>query len=230
MRPVARPVVLVDFDGVVLRGQHAGKFIQNRVNNYLIDRVKIPKEHVCELNAELYNGWGHTWYGLKSMGWKEGLRDFNAHVYKGIKDHKEEIMMSDTEKETWNTFIKNIRDIDADVQMLSNAPLEWMTTCMDMDKDTELFDLHRDIARMECDRYLKPNRDVYDYIMSVYKRRQIYFVDDKLKNFEYVVDNPKWINMWMTEKKMKHHIRKNIWNVENLDDCLNVINSHQNSR
>ena len=226
MKSLMKPVVLVDFDGVVVRGKSHSNFVQQRVNQYLVDHVKIPKQHVREVNAELYNGWGHTWYGLKSMGWKENIANFNKHVYSDLPDHKDELTLNDDEKKEWDQFVGAVHQMDYDVQMFSNSPLLWMTTCMGLDPNDQLFDLHNEINALKCDRYLKPNRDVYHYIMSKYKKRPIFFIDDKLKNFEHVMDHPKWINMWMTEEQMRPHIRRNLWNVGDFDDCIQIINNH----
>ena len=113
----------------------------------------------------------------------------------------------------WKSVISVFKLYDYDVKIFSNAPMTWITTCLDgLSKENDIFD---DIVCYDNLISLKPDKKSYD---SVYKNeKKILFVDDCEENLFKLMNDPIWIPILY----QKSHIRYNtIYNPETLIEYI----------
>lgn len=185
-------LVLVDFDGVVLKNSKAVNYVQKKVVSYIQWNTGIKDRKVVEaLNKELYTSHGHTVTGLRKHGFPGTLRDFNDYLY-GNKDAFAGLALTSQERYDWDKFLFDMREDGKDVKLFSNSGIEWMIHFLGY--DARLLEFH-DIT--EGENMLKPEKSMYDSVMSLYPRDKYYFIDDKIVNFTEVQGDPRWVKLWM---------------------------------
>lgn len=196
-------VVLIDFDGVVLKNARAGQYIKNRICSYIERSTGISDKRLIEsFNRELYTSHGHTLIGLHKHGFNVNLRDFNKYVYGDRKAYHELELLPD-ELSSWNTFLSTMKDNGENVRLFSNSGIEWMTHFIGY--DNKLMEFHDWLDnKYKChpvyNATLKPERNVYDLVMYKYPRNKFYFIDDKIANFAYVNKDSRWTKIWMNNE------------------------------
>ena len=195
-------LVLVDFDGVVLRNPQASKYISNKANAYVARTCKLAPncKSLESLNKELYGSYGHTVIGLNKHGINASLKDFNKFMYDDVSKYRH-IVMSSEEKEAWLAFMEAMDEMDLDVRFFSNASAKWINHFMGDLVDTQTFELQHIFESYKneprYDEMLKPERSIYDLVMHKYPQRIYYMLDDKLHNFQAISHDPRWVKIWM---------------------------------
>lgn len=199
-----RNLVLVDFDGVVLKSTNnqVSQFVKHKVNAYVQRKTKLHnKDLVNAFNAEVYQAHGHTVLGLRKHGIKCDVAEFNHWVYSDFHGRRE-LCMSSEERCDWLKFMDDMEECDLDVRFYSNASISWIKHFVGQDYKDEMFDFMNHVSatrhHSSSDEYLKPARSVYELVMSMYPRRMYYLLDDKLINFCHIAADPRWIKLWIS--------------------------------
>jgi len=124
-----KKIALVDFDGVVLKSNEANRYINYKVERFVMKKLKVKD---VRLNNELYCGYGHTVLALKSMGIKTCLSEFNEEVY-GNPCEYQGLKLSKEEKKNWAHFVSEMKKINVGIKLFSNADKRWILNFIDYD-------------------------------------------------------------------------------------------------
>lgn len=199
-----KKVLLLDYDGIVLRNSIATNLITNRAsyytrnvisqkNNYLIDSQ--ASKDLCQ---NLYKGYGHTLLGLKAIGFNTlDLKHYNQYVYSHI-DY-DELIRTNNDMLDIQSIIDFCNDNNIQIYTYSNAPKIWIENTLKKNKNilNKLVDI-RDVlhVRDDCEELLKPLPYIYDLIDKHFdKNTKFIFVDDSMYNLKYPLSKENWINV-----------------------------------
>lgn len=229
-----KKVVLIDFDGVVLRNKIADAKVAKRAGIYTWKNINQHKssqnchriltlsqaEDVC---YNLYKGYGHTVLGLQGIGLSQcNIKDFNRIVYDTLDYptiRKSNNMFDDVRK-----LINYCHESHHDMFMFSNAPFRWMSNVLKDDEDI-LIAIEDIRKRLEIDendeRCLKPNQYIYDVITSSFPKENIVFVDDNINNIKPVMDKLTWTNILISTVNRKINNRLHL--VDSLENVIDII-------
>lgn len=199
-----RRIALVDFDGVVLKNDTAKQFIYQRVDRFMRRRFpSLPSKLVQDLNCELYQGHGHTFLGLKHMGLEVALSDFNKELYSDLTSN---LKLDVEEKDAWDRFYRSMKKQGIPIFMFSNATKEWCNHFVDFNEyhvkylqDEWLLYHHHNMHES----MLKPEKTIYDIIRQEFPNTQFLYWEDKMINFQHVMNDPYWIKVWVNNKASK---------------------------
>lgn len=194
-------VLLLDFDGVVLKNKIADSKVAKRAGIYTwksINNVRSKQSAISISQAEdicynLYKGYGHTLCGLKDMGLDVSLKDYNDLIYKTI-DYKV-VRQTNNDMNDVRNLIQFCKNKNIDMFMFSNAPKTWMESTLENDTDIiESIPDVRDILKISenDEMYLKPQSYIYDALEKRFQDTKCIFVDDNISNFRYVMHNSNW--------------------------------------
>jgi methionine salvage enolase-phosphatase E1 len=217
-------VVLVDFDGVILRNKKPQEYIQKNIHMYMRKVTNISCEKTLQLyNKELYSSYGHTLLGLREHGYDVTLRDFNSFVYdKGIDAFE----LTNDERQEFNTFTSKMNDMGVNVQVFSNAHHRWLSNFI---KNSNTLDIRKNVDGYFDTSYfnklLKPNMYVYDIVNNMYPKHKKIFLDDKLINFRYTISQKDWINIWVNDSQYIPFQNKNMKAAKGLNDAARLIHT-----
>lgn len=216
-------VLLLDFDGVVLKHSRSSLEISKRSQNFVRMTTNVTNDNEARcLNANLYKNYGHTVLGLQRMGYKVNVRDFNEYVYSEI-NYKE--LFKDVKK-TNNRDVMSFVELSKfctsqkiPIYIFSNAPNEWCGKIMDMMLPNETFHNFVDTSND-----LKPSFVLYENISYKFKGQQIVFVDDSFINFTNSFRTNQWTNVHLTSDKYTIDIKNNnVYTIDNLDQIYNFL-------
>jgi FMN phosphatase YigB (HAD superfamily) len=199
-------VVLVDFDGVVLKNNTANKYISNKIETLVSKYTNVVDPGILNaFNKELYTGYGHTFLGLKKHGYMRSLKEFNDYVYGDTSEYKT-IKMEEEEKVEWDDFLWACKQRGYQVKLFSNADKRWICNFMDYDED--LFSV-QDLLESFDDPYasymLKPEKYVYHLVTHKFFQQQVIMIDDKLVNFGNVLVEPNWWYAWYNNGRERNN-------------------------
>lgn len=196
-------VVLVDFDGVILKNARAGHYVKKRICSYIAKSTGIRDMKLIEsFNRELYTSHGHTLLGLHKHGFNVNLKDFNNYLY-GDRQTYQYLELLPEELSSWNKFMSTMKDNGMSVKLFSNSGIEWMTHFIGY--DSSLLEFHDWLdsnykEHMVYNATLKPERNVYDLLMYKYPNEKYHFIDDKVTNFAYIDRDSRWIKIWLNNE------------------------------
>jgi FMN phosphatase YigB (HAD superfamily) len=229
-----KKVVLIDFDGVVLKNKIADAKVAKRAGIYTWKHINQHKssqnchrmvtlsqgEDVC---YNLYKGYGHTVLGLQGIGLSEcNIKDFNKNVYDTLDYHV--LRKTNNNFDDVRKLINYCHECHYEMFLFSNAPLRWMSNMLKDDEDI-LFAMQDIRKRLEIDeddeRYLKPNQYIYDVIGSSFIKDNIVFVDDNINNIKPVMNKLTWTNIVMSTVNRKISNRLHI--VDSLENVIDII-------
>jgi hypothetical protein len=199
-----RSLVLLDFDGVVLKGTNpkVNHYIKHKINAFVQRKTRVHnKALISAFNTEVYQAYGHTVLGLKNVGIKCDASEFNHWVYSDYFGMKE-LRMPVKDRTDWIKFMDDMEACEMDVQFFSNAPVSWVKHFVGQDYHDNMFNLMNYVnglrTRPGNNEFLKPERSIYDIVMQLYPKRIYYMIDDKLINFSEVSKDPRWIKLWVS--------------------------------
>lgn len=225
-----KKVLLLDFDGVVLRNKVADVQVVKRAGIFTWKACnKIPRssniisvKHANELCYNLYKGYGHTLTGLKAVGVKSTLADYNHIVYSTIDYPKV--------RDSNNDFndIRQLLQYCAEQQILiytfSNAPELWINSILKTEPDIlqSIMDIRGVLGIKDFDDlFLKPRKEVYDAIDERFNAGKIYFVDDNMVNFQNSMCRPNWTNILFSNFNKK--INNNMYIADGTEGVMNIL-------
>lgn len=208
-----KPIVLLDYDGVVLRHPRASRLIRRRCERYTATQTGCrPGSNAArDLNRALYTTYGHTHVGLRRLGYPSDIACFNAQVYDGI-DYK--TLFENTEDDVMEANTKMLKALmcltdSYNVKIFSNAPREWcVETMRQMDSSPNGAALaHLQSNFIDLAGLVKP--DIRAYVAAEIALSwsasasdgDIYFVDDSLVNIAPVITRPGWKSVLFTTSK-----------------------------
>lgn len=185
------PLLLLDFDGVVLRNHPVYSVVSHRCQRFLQKHVPIRNPaKLKQLNQELYECYGHTALGLKAMGYCTEISDFNSYVYGNI-NLESLFSVKDTHAQDIKEFKAMIMRVkenspETDIRLFTNAPDVWCQTVLQfMGMDA--------IPKLNMHGLLKPNHLAYERVENMFpSERHIIFMDDKMINLRSVMRRPTW--------------------------------------
>lgn len=226
-------VVLVDFDGVVLRNKVADAKVAKRAGIYTwqqlnkhqprgIKSVVAPSQgdDIC---YNLYKGYGHTLVGLQGIGLNGcNMRDYNKLVYDTL-DY-DVVRKSNNNFDDVRVLINYCHECHYNMFMFSNAPLRWMKNILKDDEDimAAMPDVRKVLEVDEDDEnFLKPGPLIYDVISSCFNRENIVFIDDNIGNVRPVLDKLTWTNIVMSSANKK--INNRLYFVDSLANAVDII-------
>jgi FMN phosphatase YigB (HAD superfamily) len=199
-----KKVVLVDFDGVVLRNKIASQYVTSRIKTYVERKLKTNNKTIIDMFSDkIYRDHGHTEYGMAKHGYKTSLAEFNYHVYDSYdaKMQYNQIQMTKDEVGEWYKFKEVCDARGADVLIFSNAPTNWIRNFIpDEDKKTLVLSEHLESFRhLSDDNILKPSKTIRSIVTNFVKEKdytEAFFIDDNLNNLSMVASNPYYTRVW----------------------------------
>ena len=213
------PIVLVDFDGVILRNKRVLGAVKDRVDKYVAKVMRIDDPGRAEkVNQYLYRNYGHSLIGLRKVIDDDAgdLEEFNKFVYDDINIGRDDFYFAKGEvAKDWEPFLNRMECLGIEVHIFSNAPKEWCLNFIDPKKVNGF--VSDNLPRKS--EYLKPGYQVYDVVSTWYWGKQVYFIDDKVQNL--VKKHPLWTNV-LFDPKIDCDLVKldsNLWVVKSLNSC-----------
>lgn len=189
---MANKVLLLDFDGVVLRRHPCFHEVKSRCVAYVRKTTRCADPKL--FNQYLYKTYGHTVIGLQKDGHKTAeVSEFNDYVYRTFPY---ETYFADI-KETHADHIEDVSNVlqdakndDIDTYLFTNAPHIWCHSVL------YFMDLPR-LPILPMEGLLKPQPDVYKLVSSYFPQSKITFVDDSPINFQPILNDKQWNNVLM---------------------------------
>lgn len=189
-------VFLYDFDGVLFKHPKASWYVSQRASAFVHKTLMLPGKQVTPyselINKQLYTSHGHTVLGLRRMGYKVSMTEFNDFVYTDMPYSAYE------EKQNWDIFDKD------NVYIFSNAPSYFCNKIAKRDLPNI-----RDI--INDNDTLKPEHSIYKKISHVFPDSKVYFVDDSFMNILPVMEDEQWVNILHVENAPTTKVRNNMY-------------------
>lgn len=231
---MTKKLVLIDFDGVVLRNKAASSLVakraglytwhalQNRKNKY--QNYSIGVSESLELCANLYKGYGHTLLGLKDLNISSSLKEYNDYVYSSI--NYDNLIIHNNHMHDVYQLTNFCNAIDVPILMFSNSPKLWIENMMACNRDLldTLIDV-RDTLHIQDDdaTFLKPNKDIYDLISKVFYNYELIFVDDSACNIKAPLKNKQWKNVLFCD--INDTISDRLYFINSLEKVNNMLST-----
>lgn len=220
-----RKVVLLDFDGVVLKNHAANVQVSKRAGIYTWRATKrqLGFRQASELCRNVYIGYGHTVKGLQEIGVSASLAEYNNFVYSTI-DYKKLREVNNTFEEV-RKLSTYCQQNDIETYMFTNAPYSWVENMLQDEYDiiSHFPDVRRYVGVSSDDEvYLKPGKHIYDAITDKFQGyKQIIFVDDSASNFKPCVKNSLWTNVLYCTSKNK--LTEKMYLTNSLEDVVELL-------
>jgi FMN phosphatase YigB (HAD superfamily) len=229
---LSKKVVLLDYDGVVLRNQMANSVVAKRASLFTRNVMSIHNKQIVPLKSSeelcfnLYKGYGHTLLGLQAMGPQMSsvtLHQYNSFVYSHI-DY-DDIVANNNDMEDIKQLNIFCQQKSIPIYMFSNSPKYWIQNTLKGKKDLlcgitdvrVLLGVHENDERM-----LKPQTHIYDIIEKQFQDTQIIFVDDSACNFNCTLQKKEWTNILFCG--FNSEINKKMFYINSMDKVKDIIN------
>lgn len=225
------PLLLLDFDGVLLRNHPIYDTISHRCQTFAQRYAPIRNPiKMGQINREMYECYGHTVLGLRALGYKVSLNEFNHHVYnnidfKSLNDvrytHKGDIrqVKNMLQRVKHEELYGDNKDNKVTIRLMSNAPDTWCETVLDM------MGLDQ-IEKVQTLCYLKPEQNCYEFVERQYpEERNFILVDDKMINFKGVMQRPTWNKILYTGCDGSEHTHYEMTNISTLNRLENLTDT-----
>lgn len=227
-----KKVVLVDFDGVVLRNKTADIQVAKRASIYTwkkINEIKsynhklISPKQADDISYNLYKGYGHTLSGLKYTGIPNcHMKDYNKFVYDTIDYEK--IRKFNNDFDDLRVLIDYCIEHHHEIYFFTNAPYRWMNNVLKDNSDilSSVNDVRKVLNIDEDDEnFLKPYSNIYDKINSHFYKENIVFIDDNVGNIRPVIDKITWTNILFCNADKK--INNKLYFINDLTKSIHII-------
>jgi FMN phosphatase YigB (HAD superfamily) len=227
-----KKVVLVDFDGVVLKNKLADKSVAKRagiytwkkINNHKpINNYNISPSQADDMCYNLYKGYGHTLTGLKHIGINDcNMKEYNKLIYDTI-DYKK-VCRENNNFDDMRILINYCHECQYEIFFFSNAPYRWMSNILKNDEDilSSVDDVRRVLGINEDDdNFIKPQSSIYDKINSHFNKENIVFIDDNIGNIKPVINNVTWTNIVFSSANKK--INNRLFFADSLERVTDII-------
>lgn len=218
-------VVLVDFDGVIIKNKKINKVVVDRIEGYVQHKLGVSKDSAGALNEILYKKHGHTVKGMKKLRPNDTcLQEFNDYVYTGILDHIGDIDVSN-EIKAWQDFENTLDTYHVPYMIFTNAPRAWTNIFI----DPKIPNLHDIIGLNETT--LKPGNYIYKIAQQVFDDKTIFFIDDKVDNLDFPRQKLNWHTLHFVNDHYDYYTfpagKSDHYTVSNLYAAADVITLHK---
>ncbi len=202
---MTKRVLLLDYDGVILRNttannliaKHAGIYTRNVTSKHNGYTVSLKDSQ--ELCFNLYKGFGHTLLGIQAVAIDKpsvSLKKYNSFVYSHI-DYDNVISTNNDMKD-----VESVLDLchhnNIETYVFSNSPKDWIKQTLKRNHNInkQIIDI-RDVlgVRDDDELLLKPLPKIYDLIDECFVDKEIVFVDDSACNLQYSLTKSNWVNV-----------------------------------
>jgi FMN phosphatase YigB (HAD superfamily) len=229
-----KKVLLLDYDGVVLRNNVANNLVSKRAGLYTRNIISIKNNFIVDNKASndlcfnLYKGYGHTLLGLNAVGLNEqnvSLKNYNNFVYSQI-DY-DELRLTNNDMNDVKQVVDFCQKKNINVYMFSNSPKYWIHQTLGKEKTLARYIIDiRDILNVSDNdtTMLKPKPAIYDLIDDMFKDTNIVFLDDSACNFECTLTRPNWTNVLYCGVNCKPS--KNMQMINELDKIQEILESY----
>lgn len=206
-------VLLMDFDGVLLRHPPVLRRVQGRVVEYVRRHVgargnTMSETDAIRLNRDLYQRHGHTHLGMKKLFMPYArVETFNAFVYDPsflselYQDYGKdpECLGGLQQWESWLDEQLNEGDVEK-LALFTNSPSHWVEMWLSAagmeGRFQECLGSDHPLFESREDSLLKPAPYLYDRIEHYHNLdASLYFVEDSPLNLDPVVGRDRWIPM-----------------------------------
>lgn len=211
-------VLLLDFDGVILRNKQLSVYQSRRSAKFLQKHTSLPLSTCVKLNNTYYPKYGHTVLLVNDLfGKRTTLEEYNDYVFN--KDHLQRLNRLVCEKSVedirgFENVFKSCARNNMDWAIFSNANINWVSHfselggLLDVTPSKIIYPTTLDM--------LKPEKKVYDYIESVYEQSTVVFVDDSTINLVEPEKRDRWIPVHF-KKDNDHNSVLNVLEIMNRD-------------
>lgn len=230
----SKKVMLLDYDGVVLRNNVASNLIAKRAGLYTRNVISMKNNYLVENRAaedmcfNLYKGFGHTLLGINAVGINDpqvSLKYYNDFVYSHI-DY-DELRLTNNDMQDVKKLVELCHERGINTYMFSNSPKMWIKQTLghkQQELARDIFDV-RDILNIRDDdaTMLKPQFAIYDLIDHIFKDYNIIFVDDSACNFQYTLSKSNWTNILFSKLNCSPNKRMHMINdLDKIEDILDI--------
>lgn len=229
-----KKVMLLDYDGVVLRNNVANNLVAKRAGLYTRNVISIKNNYMVDNQAaadmcfNLYKGFGHTLLGIHAVGIKDPnvcLKDYNNFVYSHI-DY-DELRLTNNDMQDVKKLVELCHEKGVSTYMFSNSPKIWIHETLGYKQKELARDIVdvRDILNVRDDdaSMLKPQPTIYDLVDRMFADCDIIFVDDSACNFQYTLSRPNWTNVLLGGLNCKPNNKMHMINdLEKLEAILEL--------
>jgi len=223
--PRHNKVALVDFDGVIFRNNRVHSLIKKRINSYVGKVLKSENAiAVDRVNEYLYNTYGHTLLGLERIVGKEqagSLYQFNKFVYSDVNIDRDDYYDIRRELHDWEVFVTKCKLNNVPIYIFSNAPKDW---CLNFIEEETISGFVGDNLPTDSE-LLKPEMRIFEMVDTWFSDKTIFFVDDKIHNMKYTVNNDKWVNIVFDTETSQNmlKVKDKFFISKNLNACGDLI-------
>lgn len=197
-RKVNSKILLLDFDGVILKNKNVSKIITNKINHYVMNKLNINYANAIAVNKILYKNYGHTLLGLKNVyGFYDSIHYFNDNIYDYSTYYNIKNYLNDNKTLEHAKKIRNlITSSKLDYYIFSNAPMDWIVYNLNLLNLADLFNsdniLSSDHQLFCYNNILKPQKKIYDIIDNNFKADRYIYIEDSFINLKPIIGNNKW--------------------------------------
>jgi FMN phosphatase YigB (HAD superfamily) len=229
-----KKVLLLDYDGVVLRNNVANKLVSKRAGLYTRNIISIKNNFLVDNKASndlcfnLYKGYGHTLLGLNAVGLNQqnvSLKNYNNFVYSQI-DY-DELRLTNNDMNDVKQIVDFCLNKNINLYMFSNSPKYWIQQTLGKEKNLTRYIIDiRDVLNVSDNdtTMLKPKPSIYDLIDEMFKDTNIVFLDDSACNFQCTLTRPNWTNVLYCGVNCKPS--KNMHMINELDKIQEILESY----
>lgn len=191
----------IDFDGVILRNHPIQTIVAKRCNAFVAKKMSLEAPRAEAKNKELYETTGHTLLGLKKIGVRTSLKEFNEFVYNHINYEEELANFEHThyaDIDGLDSLLHVCHDENITPFVFSNAPSTYVYEILKRMAKTPHLINHLHTADQVTKDLLKPDKDAYHAIernftgKNPYRPASFIFIDDKLNNLLPTLIRPNW--------------------------------------
>jgi FMN phosphatase YigB (HAD superfamily) len=234
MMATTKRVLLLDYDGVVLRNNVANSLVSKRAGLYTRNVISIKNNFMVDTKASsdlcfnLYKGYGHTLSGLNAVGINQpsvSLKNYNNFVYSCI-DY-EELQLTNNDMNDVKQVVDFCQKKNINLYMFSNSPKYWIHQTLGKEKELTRYIIDiRDVLNIRDDdaTMLKPKPAIYDLIDEMFRDTNIVFLDDSACNFQSTLTRPNWTNVLYCQVNCKPS--KNMQMINELHKIEEILESY----
>lgn len=218
---IKSPVLLVDYDGVVLKSSRMSKYITQRCEAFVRRVTGVHGEAQLKvLNEGLYKTYGHTVHGLRSLGYSVDASDFNKYVYDNSTE-MQDLFISESDFD-----LRGLQRLvgGTNMYLYSNAPPRWIVETMSLNPVAKHMLSGVKIVGPADRELLKPEPQAYCSVMQVLKltaNDPVWLIDDSLANVQSAAQMPNWKGIWIARERFD--VGGNVTAMRNLDDVFQAM-------
>jgi FMN phosphatase YigB (HAD superfamily) len=203
-----KTVVVLDFDGVILRNTDVHNLVRDRVVDYVHAHFGVrmmSRKMASTVNQHLYKSFGHTQLGLEAL-YANGatIFDFNKEVY-NMQLFKEMDTIHPRECEwAFDHAMRLIGEHEMPTYLFTSAPADWCAYWLER---WNVDAIPRSQWFTSSTTPLKPTPEAYEAVDSTIRASHgqdctVWMMDDTLSLILPVVHRPNWRATWIADAQL----------------------------